>query len=152
MISRLIILSLLLWAVPASCQTSPFNVQFLSKPTAQTDREYLGIFGSSGTNYTPGANVTFTKTGPYSYAINAPGGGGGGGTIVASGTALMAAGNVTIASPKAYTTNSIIVSYVSLDGRNATVLAKNIAPGTSFQAASSYGSDTNMVAWTIISP
>ncbi len=60
--------ALLLFAASAPAQTSPFNVIFLSKPNAQTDRDYLLI-----TNFSPGANITFTKTGTLNYRLDVTG-------------------------------------------------------------------------------
>jgi len=62
----------------ALAQYQPWAIQWLQhSSTAKAGREYLGIYGTSGTNYLPGANITFTPSGPYAYVIDATGGGGG---------------------------------------------------------------------------
>lgn len=68
-----------------SAQYITYYIQGLHRQgTAQNAREYLGIYGTSGTNYTPGAGVTFTLTGPYTYSIAA----GAGGAIQLTGDVL----------------------------------------------------------------
>lgn len=77
-------------------QISYFNQGFLRQPSAQLDRDYLGIFGTNitgwgtpppwivttniVTNYIPGTNILFTLTAPLQYTISGTGGGGGGTT------------------------------------------------------------------------
>ena len=102
---RLKLLAVLALLAPITTfgQYQPWAVQWLQHAsTAQNGREYMGIFGTSGTNsvyaqfstnwlgsnamwlslssgltnYTPGSNVTFTLTSPYNYQISASGGGG----------------------------------------------------------------------------
>jgi hypothetical protein len=72
------ILALVLCAGPAQGQNQAWANQWLQHAfSAQAGREYMGLYGTSGTNYTAGSNVTFTSTGPYTFRISASGGGGG---------------------------------------------------------------------------
>lgn len=146
MINRLLLL--LVCTSTAWAQTSPFNVIFLSKPNAQTDRDYLMI-----TNFSAGTNITLTKTATLNYSISAAVGTNSSGIALNKGVVTLAGGVSVVNTALAYNTNVIQLTYVSLDGRLSTASVRNIVPGVSFTIQSGLGvSDNNNVCWSVLNP
>jgi hypothetical protein len=71
---------------------------------------------------------------------------------LASGLAALSNGTATVSTSAANGTNSILLTYRSLDGSLATVGVANVAADASFQILSSNGNDTNQVTWVIYKP
>jgi hypothetical protein len=72
--------------------------------------------------------------------------------VLDSGLATLAGGTVTVSSASADASRPILLSYFSLNGNAATIDYANVVNGVSFTINSSFGGDTNMVAWAILKP